>query len=419
MKINNKTILAAVGFVVLPAFSAEQDKKGIHIGERITLHPYVSLSANYDSNSDSSKHSRSSSSWVVSPGVNGAYQHGNWSVSAGLSYHYHAYNGKSKNRNSSGYNENVSIRWSDSAPNEKGWTLMIGQHFGKILQDDGIASGGRGLGRDRIEWGFDSVLERRVNQYLHGSINGSIYYIDYENNKKEYAPMYGWQRSTVGAEAGIAPSPWTDFIVSGSHHWSLQDNHKDRERDYHTTAPKGGRVARDSRGYSIMAGIATRATEKIKYRLMGGWSHYEYGDVHKANSFDFQASGMWAMNSTTKFMILGSSYYQPSEREYGSLLKVYNVSGGVSKSLVKGAVSVSADVAYRYETHEYSSYESDDYNTDIITTRGQINYTYNNWLGFFGSIEYQTQMAHGGTYVRGHGYNYDRWRASVGVRFSY
>ena len=424
MNIQKIVLTASALGATLCSGAAVQEKGGIKIGERITLHPYVSLSAIYDSNADSAKHSRSSTSWCISPGVNGTYQYENWSVSAGVAYNYHAYNSYSKMDNSSGWNENLSISWQNSAANEKGWSLMIGQHYAKVLQDDGFSNDGRGVGRDRTEWGVDGAAERRLNQYLHAGVQGSMYYIDYDNDKNNYAPMYGWQRATVGADAGFAPSPWTDFFLNGSYHWDLQDNHKDREdrKDPITGLPLPTRVnsvSRESRGYSIMAGIATRATEKIRYRVAGGWSHYEYGGVRKSNTFNYQISGMWAINNTTKAMLLGSSYYQPSEREYGSVLKVYNASLGVSKSLVKGAVSLSGDVAYRYETHEFSAYYVDDYNTDIITSRLSGSYRFNNWIGFFASIEYQTQMTHGGTYVTGHGYNYNRWRGTVGVRFTY
>ena len=117
-------------------------------------------------------------------------------------------------------------------------------------------------------------------------------------------------------------------------------------------------------------------------------------------------------------MLLGSGYYQPSEREYGSCIKVYTLSLGAGKSFIRGKLTATADLAYRRESHEYSEYAAADYDEDIWTARLRLNYTLNRYVALFGGVEYQTEETSGGG-IRAHEYDYDRWRGTVGVRLTY
>ena len=117
-------------------------------------------------------------------------------------------------------------------------------------------------------------------------------------------------------------------------------------------------------------------------------------------------------------MALGSSYYQPSEREFGSALKVYNMSFGISKSLVRNKLRAAFDIAYRKETHEYTEYEIDNYDEDIWTVRFSLDYRINRLLSIYGRVEYQSEQA-SGSYRYAGLYDYDRWRATIGLRFTW
>ena len=63
---------------------------GFKVGERLTLRPYVSLSYTYDSNIDSTKHSKDASIFVVNPGLGAEYIDENWEVIGRAWYSYHA-----------------------------------------------------------------------------------------------------------------------------------------------------------------------------------------------------------------------------------------------------------------------------------------------------------------------------------------
>ena len=414
---NKKLIASAVAALAAFAATAEvMDRpQGVKIGQRMTLRPYVSLSYTYDSNVDSTKHSKAGSQWVVSPGLTVDYLAENWKVVGNVYYQYHAYNKYVNQLNSSSYGESLQFDWTNSKPEEAGWRAMFSERFQQVAQDDDMSNhGGRGVGRDRKEFTANGVLERRLNDYWHASTLASYYYLDYDNNVNKYAQLYGWRRTVLGAEAGYAPTKWTDFIVQANYQWYDQDNSEHRP-----TKAVGRNIDSDSRGVSVMGGIASHATEKITYRAMGGWSRFEYGGGAKTcNGFTYQLSSQWKVDNTLSLMLLGSSYYQPSERYYGTANKVYTVSAGAAKSWVRGKLTTGVDLAYRRESTEYTQIADADYDEDIWTGRFNVNYTINRFVSVFGSIEYQNEKSRGST-IRNNIYDYDRFRGTIGLRLTY
>ena len=120
-------------------------------------------------------------------------------------------------------------------------------------------------------------------------------------------------------------------------------------------------------------------------------------------------------------MLLATSYYQPSERQYASKSRIDAVSWGLAKSMVRGKLRATLDLRYRRETNEYELSGSGndwDYVLNVITGRVGLDYTLNRFLSTFAYVEYQRSMNDEAS-KRGDLYDYDRWRATVGVRLSY
>ena len=383
---------------------------GIKIGERMTLRPYVSLSYTYDSNVDSTKHGKDGSTWVVNPGLGAEYKGDNWEIAGRAWYRYHAYNRYTRQLNESSFGENLTFKWADSLPNEKGWSVLLSEGFTQIAQDDDMSNySGRGLGRDRKTFQTAGIIERRINERLHAALDASYYMLDYDNDVKKYAPLYGWKRALVGGEVGYAASKWTDIILAANYGWYWQDN-----------IPTNVRYSDESRGWSVMGGIGTRATERIEYRILTGWSRFEYadGDAKDINGWTYQVSGKWKISDRWNMMLLAASYYQPDERETCAAIRVDSISWGLAHSMVRGKLNATLDLNYRREKHDYTVSRDYSYDDDIITARLGLNYTLNRFLQLFGRIEYQTLMCDGGN-VRGHNYDYDRFRGTVGMRLTY
>ena len=168
-----------------------------------------------------------------------------------------------------------------------------------------------------------------------------------------------------------------------------------------------------------MVGFGSFATERISYRLLAGWSHFEYsGGTHSADGMTYSASGRWLIGETWNMMLLATSQYQPSEREYGSFQRTDSLSWGIAKSLIRGKMNATFDICYRHEGHEYSMLNTQNYNLDTLTFRLGLNYTLNRYLALFGRAEYRRSFDDGKDKSSAD-YDYDRFRAALGFRLTY
>ena len=180
-----------------------------------------------------------------------------------------------------------------------------------------------------------------------------------------------------------------------------------------------GNYSSSSKGYTVQAGVGTHATERISYRLTGGWSRFEYaGGAKTLNGFTYQGASSWQMTDRWTMMLLASSYYQPSEQEYGSAVRVDSFGWGLGHAMVRGKLNATFDLNYRHEKREYSEYRASEYDQDIFTGRIGLNYTINRFVSAFTSLEYQIDWVGGNSYGKS-SYDYDRWRFTVGMRLTY
>jgi len=410
------SLIAAMLFAMAAGAEVMDRPSGFKVGERMTIRPYVSLFYTFDSNIDSAHHSdsRNGSSFNVNPGFTADYVGENWKLGAGAYYRRHFHSRNRENLDKDSYGQTLSLSWSNAKDGGRGWSLNLRESYTFISQDDDMTNdGGRGIGRDREQFLVGGTLQRRFTERWHAAVDGSYYFLDYRNDAKAYAPMYGWSRWTAGANAGYVASRWTDILLAANYQGYSQDN--DRDRRGETGVRKGRRISSDSKGWTVMAGIGTHATERISYRLMGGWSRFEYGGGAKnSDGFTYQLSANWKMSDTWTMMLLGASSYQPSEREYGSSIRCDTVSWGVAHSMVRAKLNATFDLNYRHEQHEYTEYSSSDYDTDIVTARVGLNYVLNRFLTAFTTAEYQNYASHDRS-----AYDYDRWRLSIGMRLTY
>lgn len=415
-----KTLLTALVATAALAQAEVMDRPtGLKVGQRMTIRPYVSLSYTFDSNVNSAEHSHSGSSWVISPGATAEYVADNWKVQGGAYYQYHAYSKNSNNLNQDSYGQNFGFDWANSRPGEKGWSLLIRESFAQISQDDDLSNhGGRGTGRDRKQFQFAGGLQRRFTERWHGDVESTYYYLDYDNKRGHYAPMYGWSRWTAGGQIGYAATKWTDFILAANYQGYKQDNDSYRGWEDDTAEHKGKRYSSDSKGWTVQAGIGSYATERISYRLTVGWTHFDYaGGAKSCEGAAYQAASSWQMSDRWTMMLLASDYYQPSEQEYGGAVRVDSISWGIGHAMVRGKLNATWDVNYRHESREYTHYLASSYDQDIFTTRIGLNYVINRFVSAFTSLEYQINWIGNNDYKPS--YDYDRWRWTTGIRLTY
>ena len=410
------TLLAASSALAACGFAEVADRpSGIKIGQRLTLRPYVSMSVSYDSNVNGRGTSGGDNDdvmWTINPGFSLNYAAENWSLLLNGYYNYHAYT-KSENvnrYNQHSYGESLRWNWANAGSDERGWSLMLSETFQQVTMTDDISLGdGSGYSADRSQFAINGVVQRRFNEHWHGDVNASYYYLNYDNDTSSpyRSALYGWQRWIVGAEAGFAPSKWTDIIGAVNYQGYLQDN------------VEGSVLDRESQGYTAQIGLGSFATERISYRALVGWSRFDYSNGESSDDgFVYSISGNWKIDDTLQTMLLATSYYQPSEREHSARTRVDSVSWGIGKSLIRKKLRATFDLTYRHETHDCLGAGTLDYALDITTGRLGLDYTLNRFLAVYIYGEYQRSINNESD--RKNLYcDYDRWRVTTGLRLTY
>ena len=406
------TGLTVATFSVIPALIAGEsvaDKpQGFRFfNQHLTIKPYVSLSYTYDSNVDTTRHAESDSIFCIQPGADFEWKGERWALVGSLWYRRNAYCEYANEMGENSWGESLAYKWTTSKQNERGWSLVLAEKYRYTDQSDALGSGdGRGIWRDREALDISGAIQRRFTERLHAEVMAQYNWLDYKNDTGKYAPLYGWSEWAVGAQAGYAVSKWTDILVAGGYSHYLQKG----GHGYHN-------YDNESEVWTIQAGLGTHATEKITYRLLMGMSWLEYGGRSNADAgWTYSLDANWRITRQLQLSALGKSYYQPSERTRGQAIKVYSLSGGLSYLTLGDKMTLSANVAWRYEDTCYNDRylaNGNDFDETILSFRLGADYIINRWMSVFAAFTWEEEWCQKGAY------DYDRFRGTIGMRFHY
>ena len=406
------TGLAIATFSVVPALMAGEsvaDKpQGFRFfNQHLTIKPYVALSYTYDSNIDTSRHGESDSIFCVQPGADFEWKGERWALVGSLWYRRNAYCEYANEMGENSWGESLAYKWTTSKQDERGWSLILSEKYRYTDQSDALGSGdGRGIWRDREALDASGVIQRRFTERLHAEVMGQYNWLDYKNDTGKYAPLYGWSEWSAGAQAGYAASKWTDLPVAGGYSHYTQK----KGRGYRN-------YSNESQVWTVQAGLGTHATEKITYRALMGASWLDYGGHSNADcGWTYSLDANWRITRQLQVSALGKSYYQPSERTVGQAIKVYSLSGGLSYLTLGDKMTLTANLAWRYEDTCYSDRYlgyGNDFDEQILSARVGANYTINRWMSVYADFTWEEEWCD----VRAYGY--DRFRGTIGMRFHY
>ena len=406
------TGLTIAAFSVIPALMAgesEADKpQGFRFfNQHLTIKPYVAISYTYDSNVDTSHKSSGDSIFCVQPGADFEWKGERWAIVGSLWYRRNAYCEYSNEMGENSYGESLAWKWTTSKQDERGWSLILAEKYRYTDQSDALGSGdGRGIWRDREAFDVSGAIQRRFTERLHAELIGQYNWLDYKNDTGKYAPLYGWSEWAVGAQAGYAASKWTDILVAGGYSHYLQKN----GHGYHN-------YNNESEVWTVQAGLGTHATEKITYRALMGMSWLDYGGHSNADSgWTYSLDANWRITRQLQVSALGKSYYQPSERTRGQAIKVYSLSGGLSYLTLGDKMTLTANVAWRYEDTCYNDRylaAGNDFDETILSFRLGADYIINRWMSVFAALTWEEE------WCQKNAYDYDRFRGTIGMRFHY
>ena len=406
------TGLTVATFSVIPALIAGEsvaDKpQGFRFfNQHLTIKPYVALSYTYDSNVDTTRHAESDSIFCIQPGADFEWKGERWALVGSLWYRRNAYCEYANEMGENSWGESLAYKWTTSKQNERGWSLVLAEKYRYTDQSDALGSGdGRGVWRDREALDASGVIQRRFTERLHAEVMAQYNWLDYKNDTGKYAPLYGWSEWSAGAQAGYAASKWTDLLVAGGYSHYTQK----KGRGYRN-------YSNDSQVWTIQAGLGTHATEKITYRALMGVSWLEYGGHANADcGWTYSLDANWKITRQLQVSALGKSYYQPSERTVGQAIKVYSLSGGLSYLTLGDKMTLTANVAWRYEdtcyNDRYLGY-GNNFDETILSFRFGADYVINRWMSVFASFTWEEEWCDVKTY------GYDRFRGTIGMRFHY
>ena len=398
------TGLAIATFSVVPALIAGEsvaDKpQGFRFfNQHLTIKPYVSI--------DTSRHAEGDSIFCVQPGADFEWKGERWALVGSLWYRRNAYCEYANEMGENSWGESLAYKWTTSKQDERGWSLILSEKYRYTDQSDALGSGdGRGIWRDREALDASGVIQRRFTERLHAEVMGQYNWLDYKNDTGKYAPLYGWSEWSAGAQAGYAASKWTDLLVAGGYSHYTQK----KGRGYRN-------YSNESQVYTVQAGLGTHATEKITYRALMGVSWLDYGGHSNADSgWTYSLDANWRITRQLQVSALGKSYYQPSERTAGQAVKVYSLSGGLSYLTLGDKMTLTANVAWRYEDTCYSDRYlgyGNDFDETILSARVGADYVINRWMSVFANFTWEEEWCD----VRAYGY--DRFRGTIGMRFHY
>ncbi len=406
------SLAALIGIVALAgaAGAAERPQGFRFLDNHLVFQPYLSFFYTYDSNIDTARHSVDDSIFSIEPGTTVSWIGDRWALDGSLWYRHQSYAKYNDCLGEDSYGESLRLKYTSSGADEKGWSALVGERFSQMSQADDINSrGGRGIWRDREQMDATGGFEYRFSPRFHVDAQGQYSRLNYQNNAHKYVPLHGWDQYSAGLEAGYAFTRWTDVLLAGGYSHYKQD---------------GGRVGDNtysdrSESYTVQAGLGSRATERISYRALTGISWLDYGGESNADcGWTYSLSGDWRATRQLKFSIVGSSYYQPSERNIGQAVKVYSLGVGASYLTMGDRLTLTANLLYRLDKTAYSDHyysKRSDYDETVLSARLGADYLVNQYMSVFANVYWEEEWCDNSN----SDYDYDRFRGTVGVRLHY
>jgi len=256
------------------------------------------------------------------------------------------------------------------------------------------------LWRDRDQFDFTGALMYKFSEKTSATLNGSYSDLSYDNNSSQYGALYGWKEYSVGLQLARQMTAKSDFLISGSY------------QEYDSDGAQGG-MNSSSTGYSLMAGVGSRATERIKYSILAGASMFDYAEGDVLTGFTYEANMSWILSRKWALSLAGSSYFQPSETEANQAMQVYTMSTGLTYNMTR-RMTTSLDLAYRREENEYdygttASSDSD----DRYSSRLMARYKLRKYVNLYAGLEYETQKSEEDIN------EFDRFRGTLGLNLRY
>lgn len=385
----------SIGFlftVLLAGGASAQETQGFKFNN-LTISPFVNLEYTYDSNVDYDKKEYDDTYLTVNPGVDFNYKGNDWGLIGDAWYGYDKYQDYDE-LDADRYGESLKF-YTESA---KGLRFVLGQSYMSSSENDSILDGGRGIWRDRDIFEVNSALSYQLSERTGVTLSGMYSNLDYENNQEEYGALYGWEEWSVGLELARKLTEKSNLLISGTY------------QEYDSDGAMG--IDSSSTGYSLMAGLGSRATERISYRALVGGSWFDYAEGDQLSGVTYSLDANWLITRKLALTVAGSSYFQPSETEANQAMQVYMLSTGLTYRPTR-KLTGRVDLGYRREENEYAYTDEGAVTDDIVSARLRADYQLMRYMTVYGSVEYEDWTSDADEN------EFDRYRGSLGLSLRY
>lgn len=353
--------------------------------------PYFKTGIFYDSNVEMHDGGKGSAGWNYSPGADISYAGNNWGFTLGGYFSYDQYF-------DSKYDDEWSAAESATAYCEKGnWKVMLAQSYQRNKDTtfsavDDMTYEGYSRMRDTLD--VTAAVSWKAGPKT--SLSFTAGYQSYWYEDDNYS---GYNTYNVGAELARRITEKTSFIVNAG--LSMRDSDL---------------LAKMTYQYSLMAGIGSRLSKKIGYRIMAGGMYYQFENNYGKNDDQiapsFYGSLVWQLNRKWALNWSLNSGFTPSTTTASSngYRLNYGTSLGVVYAMTRRLQWRADGIATltKYEGEWATNYDDWGHTESL---RLAAAYECARHVYVFGSLRYNINN----TGVR----DYDRYRADIGLTLRY
>mgnify|MGYP003757470301 CR=1 FL=1 len=390
--VKNISLLAGIvwaGASLAGPFDFVQPSDGFHFGE-LTVSPFAEVLYFYDTNYDRvDRGSSSSHGPSLRGGLDYSYAGDRNTFSGQAWYQWENYNGDGR-LDSKQWRE--SLRYMHETP--QGTVLNLNHYWAETDQSDYE----RGQWRDRREFMLGAGIAHAFSPKTRVHLDVGVEDVAYRSPF-----LYDWRKYSADVSLARRFGAKSDaFINAGT---SLEEN-----EDY----------SGFSKAYRIGLGMASRATEKVSYRVVAGAEAFDYNGRPRGSTDwapYYQLGATWNASSKWTWTLTGRGEHRSSE-EYGSnYTRTYTLGVGAAYQANR-RLSLSMRSLWRYDESEYrvtdfTTGRSKDKRDHELGVRTDVTYRLNKYASLRVGGEATTQISS----IDADEYN--RFRVDMGLMLRY
>jgi hypothetical protein len=362
---------------------------GLH-WENLTVSPFAEVLYFYDSNYDRvDKGSESNQGPSLRSGFDFSYGGNRHKWSGQFWYQWEKYMGEGR-LDSNQWREKIGYLYETP----QGTVLRVDHYWGEIYQSDFE----RGLWEDRREFALNASIARVLTPKTRIQLDLGSEDVKYKNEA-----LYDWRQYSADLSVARVLTPKSDVFVGVG-----------------TALEESESSSGFSKSYRVNAGLASRATEKITYRIAVGAEAFDpAGSQNESMTLApyYQLGATWRASRKWSWTASGQGQHQNSEETAGNYGVVYTFGLG-STYQPNRRMSVATKALWRCDQNEIQVVDPATGNlTDRVDNefgiRTDLNYRLNKYASLRLGGEAMTQVS---TIDAN---EYKRFRVDMGLNFRY